>query len=73
MLPRVLNVIKMPRIRTPPQRLELKVKKAICVIRRGAEPAVEICKSRSLRDASFHHGGAAAEQRAIAIFGKTRR
>lgn len=64
-----LNVIKMPQIQTQPERAELKVKKVICVIRRGAEPAVGICKSRSPRDASFHHGEAAAEQRVIAIFG----
>lgn len=52
--------------------MELKVKEVICVIRRGAEPSVEICKSRFLRDTTFHHGGAAAEQRAIAIFRKMR-
>lgn len=42
-----LNVIKMPQIQTQPERAQLKVKKVICVIRRGAEPAVGICKPRS--------------------------
>lgn len=52
--------------------MALKVKEAICVIQRGAELSVEICKSRFLRDTTLHHGGAAAEQRAIAISQKRR-
>lgn len=50
--------------------MELKVKEVVCVIQRGAGPTVEICKSGFLRDTTFHHGGDAAEQRAIAIFRK---
>lgn len=57
----VLNVIKMRQIRIRPERGQLKVKEAICVIQRGAEPSLEICKSRFLRDTTFHHGGATCD------------